>query len=322
MANKESAPSQPLMEADEKMEDNSEQNVFERGQKIQLIEQSIKGDIDPSVTNVVAQLGRLLLETKKVLVRSMKESKIQRKNLASLLEILGRATDTGFETEDMADFDERLTTLQKWIDLTALQRVMEKWSELTKRLEAKKSKMQELVDKFKARSKRGRWFTGIAIGLGVVMAVAAVVVLIVCTSGAGAAITAGLVKTTGPFVTAHLVNASLGVGAGLAVASVGGCGVAYLWVKKPSEMAQQAQKITNLLKDMLGRIHEMQGKMGDMQEEEEEIEKRYKFLKDKKRVEGLKRDLKAIDQYLINYQQKGDAAVLAVRDAYNAFIEN
>merc|ERR1712154_22558 len=152
-----------------------------------------------------------------------------------------------------------------------------------------------------------------------------VVALIMCTSGAGTAIAAGLVKTTTiggkAFVTAHLINAGITMTVASGVLAVGMGGVAYLWLKKPNEMAQQAQKITNLLQDMLVRIHEMKGKIGDVQEEEEKIEMRYKYLKDRKKVEAMKRDLKAIDQYLINYQQKGDAAVLAVIEAYNAFIE-
>jgi len=268
----------------------------------------------------------LLLQTKKVLVGSIEQSKIQRENLANLLEILGNVTDTGFSSEGILDFDEGMATLQKWMDPTKLQRVMEKWSDLNKRLEAKKSKMQQLVEKFKKQSKFWRWFTGIAVSLAVVTVVATVVALIVCTSGAGAVIAGGAAKTTvicgKAFLTAHLINAGFALsGAGVALVAGWG-GVAYLWWKEPSKMAKQAEKISNLLQNMLARVHELKGKISDMQDEEEKIEERYTYLKDKKRVEAMKEDLRAIDQYLINYQQKGDAAVLAVRDAYNAFIEN
>jgi len=223
----------------------------------------------------------LLLQTKKVLVGSIEQSKIQRENLANLLEILGNVTDTGFSSEGILDFDEGMATLQKWMDPTKLQRVMEKWSDLNKRLEAKKSKMQQLVEKLKVKDK---WMK------------------ISIVAAAGPLLALSMAVGAGPVLAIYMAHVGMG-------------GDSYLGLKK-------LQKSKNILQDILVQISEMKEKICDMQEEEEKIEMRYMLVKaDNEKVEAMKRNLKAIDQYLINYQQKGDAAVLAVIEAYNAFIE-
>merc|ERR1740116_781999 len=108
-------------------------------------------------------------------------------------------------------------------------------------------------------------------------------------------------------------------GFGAATVVAGGAGL-YAYCYEPGEMAKQARQISNLLKDILKNAHGIRGKVSEMQNEEKRIKTRYNFLKNKKLVNSMKQDLLAIDNYLFSYHQKGDEAVLAIKRAYRAFI--
>eukprot|EP01084_Bolivina_argentea_P053726 98588_1 len=88
----------------------------------------------------------------------------------------------------------------------------------------------------------------VAIGFGILVGIASIVTLIILTSGAAAAIAAGTAKTVSiagtSFVTAHLIGAGIGVGAATVLC---GGGLAYGYYIKPDKMAENIEKITNML---------------------------------------------------------------------------
>lgn len=279
--------------------------------------QAIGEDEIADLKNIRSEYFVLLLKTKNALVGSIEESKIQRENVANLIKILDNATDSGYTHEGTVGFDEGMSTLQQWINPEELEQIVEKWSILCNKLDQKRTKMQKMYEKYKSQG----WWTKFFIGLGVVVAIGVTVALIVATSGAAAVIAAGAKTTTVlgcKMVSTHFAAAMVGFGAAAVVAGSAGL---YAYCYEPGEMAKQARQISNLLKDILKNAHGIRGKVSEMQDGKKSIKSRYNFLKNKKLVRNMKQDLLAIDNYLFSYHQKGDEAVLAIKRAYRAFID-
>eukprot|EP01084_Bolivina_argentea_P194401 333538_1 len=137
---------------------------------------------------------KLLLETKQTVTFSLEESEIQRENIGDILTIINVAAKEGsaeLTNQQQKIYKESFKDLAGWIDQSELQKLINKWNKMCTELEEKKSRLSKLCAKYK---KQKIW-AKIAIGLGIVIALGAIIALVIATSGVGAAIAAPAAKT-------------------------------------------------------------------------------------------------------------------------------
>eukprot|EP01083_Nonionella_stella_P315634 1140705_1 len=157
--------------------------------------------------NIRLRYFLLLLETKNVIIGLLEESKIQKENVTDSLRVVKIAKEEGeakLSESDRLVYDDSIRGLGQWIDQSELIDITKKWHGLCEELQKQKSKFERLFEKYRKRSKLKKigiaFGTIIALGLGL----AAMIVIIIATSGAAAPIVAGIgtaVMSKGAIIT-------------------------------------------------------------------------------------------------------------------------
>eukprot|EP01083_Nonionella_stella_P006161 17899_1 len=266
---------------------------------------------------------KLLLETKQTVTFSLEESEIQRENIGDILTIINVAAKEGsaeLTNQQQKIYKESFKDLAGWIDQSELQKLINKWNKMCRELEEKKSRLSKLCAKYK---KQKIW-AKIAIGLGIVIALGAIIALVIATSGVGAAIAAPAAKTVTvlgtKFVTAHLVAAGIGVGTSLLVVSAAG-GYVHYKGKEIQTMQENIMHITSLLQSYFNKGVMLQTQLNNVQGDETKIKARLKHLDNPEAIKKIRTALNKIDGYLEEYQTHGNKVISTVDDAMKEFIQ-
>eukprot|EP01083_Nonionella_stella_P315635 1140708_1 len=268
--------------------------------------------------NIRLRYFLLLLETKNVIVGLLEESEIQKENVMDSLRVVKIAKEEGeakLSESDRLVYDDSIRGLGQWIDQSELIGITKKWNGLCAELQKQKSKFERLFEKYRKRSKLKK----IGIAFGTIIALAAIIGIIIATSGAGAAVAGAIVAEVGTTMTkgALIATVTCSIALGVSTLGVGGL-LVYGYRVKPAEMAKRIEKITAMLNDYIQNGLKIQVAVNDSNGQMTLIKSRLKFNDDV--CQKMEKSLMQIEKYLDEYIGKGNDAVALIEKSCGEFI--
>jgi len=256
----------------------------------------------------------LLLETKVVISGLVKQSKLRREDIEDILEVVKSTRDQKEHTLSESDqvlFKGAMHKLVKWIDESELVAITEKWKAMLKRLQAEKSKFEEVMEQMEKFKRKLGWshlkaWKRCIIGfgaLGVLLAGIGLAVASVITCGVTAAV-AGIVMAgaVGVLVlNAHDVYSCL--------------------KPKTPEVVEKIEQITQMLQSYITAGRKIMKEVNNMKGIAKDAKIQAQDRMNESQCRTIERSVKNLDAHLVEYMQQGNKAIRVIDEACAEFIE-